>query len=74
MAVSKNLKTVTLSMVVENGVDSKGSPVTKKVNYTGVKLDALPESIYAVASAISALLAVGTKSISLVDSSDLEQI
>ena len=73
MATTKTLRTVTLTMEVENGVDSKGATAFKKKNYSGVKPSATPEDIYAVAAAIKSVLSVGTRFFYVTENSDLTQ-
>lgn len=61
MAISKALQTTTLSIEVQNGVDKSGSPLYKKMNFSGVNRDATPDTLSTVADAISLVLANQTR-------------
>ncbi|WP_286910949.1 DUF1659 domain-containing protein [Clostridium sp. UBA1652] len=55
-----NLKSLSLTIEIENGVDSKGEKVFKKRTFSGIRLDAPYENIYNVADAISEILETET--------------
>jgi len=55
-----NLKSLSLTIEIENGVDSKGEKVFKKRTSSGIRLDAPYENIYNVADAISEILETET--------------
>lgn len=61
MAVSKVLNGASLSIEVENGTDKLGNPVYKKKNFSGVKITATPENIFAVATSIAGVLSNTTR-------------
>lgn len=61
MAISKALQATTLSIEVQNGVDKYGSPVYKKMNFSGVNRDATPDALSTVADAIRLVLANETR-------------
>lgn len=72
MAANKVLKTTTLSIEVANGVDKTGTPVYRKKNFSGIKLDATTENINNVAEAIKKVLARDTRLSYINDLSVLE--
>ena len=61
MAISKELKTTTLSIEVQSGVDKDGNPSYKKQNFSGINGDATPEALATVADAIKLVLANETR-------------
>ena len=61
MAISKELRTTTLSIEAQNGIDKDGAPVYKKKNFSNVSGDATPEAISTVAEAIKLVLANPTR-------------
>lgn len=61
MAISKELKTTTLSIEVQSGVDKDGNPSYKKKNFSGINGDATPEALVTVADAIKLVLANETR-------------
>ena len=71
MAVNKVLATASLTLEVENGKDKTGATIYKKRNFGNVSTTALPEDVYAVATAIKAVLSSETKDYLLVESSKL---
>ncbi|GFP76407.1 DUF1659 domain-containing protein [Clostridium fungisolvens] len=71
MAVSKVLQTSSMYIEIENGTDKLGATVYKKKNFSGVKTNATPENVYAVAEAIKAVLSVGTRDAFLTETSKL---
>ena len=61
MAISKELRTTTLIIEVESGVDKDGNPSYKKKNFSGIKGNATPEALVTVADAIKLILANPTR-------------
>ena len=61
MAVSKELRTTTLSIEVQSGIDKDGNPSYKKKNFSGIKGNAAPEALVTVADAIKLVLANPTR-------------
>lgn len=61
MAVEKLLKTRSLSIEVENGIDKDGNPVYKKKTFSNVKTNVEDDKIYAVAEGIKAVLKDNTR-------------
>lgn len=61
MAISKELKTTTLSIEVQSGVDKDGNPSYKKKNFSGINVDATPETLATVADVIRLVLANETR-------------
>ena len=61
MAISKELRTTTLSIEVQSGIDKDGNPSYKKKNFSGIKGDATPEALVTVADAIKLVLANPTR-------------
>lgn len=57
MATSKELKTTTLNIEVQSGVDKDGNPSYKKKNFSGINGDATPKALATVAAAIKLVLA-----------------
>ncbi len=72
MTVSKELQTTTLSIEVQSGVNTNGTPVYKKKNFSGINGDATPEAILTVAEAIKLVLANETRYTFVNESSILE--
>lgn len=56
MAISKILKSTSLSIEVEKGIDKDGMSIYKKKNFSGINGDATPEAILTVADAITDIL------------------
>lgn len=71
MAVSKVLNGTSLSIEVQNGTDKAGAPVYRKKNFSGVKLNATPENVFAVAEAVKGVLGNPTKDYFLTETSKL---
>jgi len=71
MAVNKVISTSTLIMEIESGKDKTGNTTYSKKSFSNVKVDALPQNIFDVATAIQAVLSVGTKDTYVNDSSKL---
>ena len=61
MAISKELRTTTLSIEVQSGIDKDGNPSYKKKNFSGIKGNAAPEALVTVADAIRWVLANETR-------------
>ena len=61
MAISKELRTTTLSIEVQSGIDKDGNPSYKKKNFSGIKGNAAPEALVTVADAIKLVLANPTR-------------
>lgn len=61
MAVSKSLSTTALAIEIESGVDSNGQTTYSKKSFSGVRGDADPEKVYAVADAIKGVLGANTR-------------
>ncbi len=60
MANVKAFEATTLSIEVEDGVDSNGDPKYKKKSFSNIKEEAVLENIYTVAEAISIVLDANT--------------
>ena len=61
MAISKELRTTTLSIEVQSGINKDGNPSYKKKNFSGIKANATPEALVTVADAIKLVLANPTR-------------
>ena len=61
MAISKELRTTTLIIEVQSGIDKDGNPSYKKKNFSGIKGNATPEALVTVADAIKLILANPTR-------------
>ena len=61
MAISKELRTTTLSIEVQSGIDKDGNPSYKKKNFSGIKANATPEALVTVSDAIKLVLANPTR-------------
>ena len=72
MAISKELRTTTLSIEVQSGIDKDGNPSYKKKNFSGIKGDATAEALVTVADAIKLVLANDTRYTFVNESSILE--
>ena len=73
MAVTKQIKTTSLSIEVQNGVDKGGDPTYTKKSFSNVRTDVTPENAYDVAEAIKDALSASTKSYFLNEASTLNQ-
>ncbi|WP_017210270.1 DUF1659 domain-containing protein [Clostridium beijerinckii] len=71
MAVTKTIDSVSLSIEVEKGLDKTGDPIYTKKTFSGIKTDATPENIYAVADAIKAVMEANTRDYFINESSNL---
>ncbi|MBM6861418.1 DUF1659 domain-containing protein [Clostridium saudiense] len=56
MAANKELQKVTLSFKLENGLGEEGEKLYKTKSFANIKGSASPDSIYAVAEGIKAVL------------------
>ncbi|MEQ8156167.1 MAG: DUF1659 domain-containing protein [Clostridiaceae bacterium] len=74
MAVNKVLDSVSLSIEVQNGTDAAGLPVYRKKNFSGIKVDALPQNVFDVSEAVKAVLANPTRDYYLNETSKLALI
>ena len=61
MAITKDFARSSLIIEVEAGTNSHGSTIYKKKSFAGVKEEATPEDIYAVAEAIKGVMKNPTK-------------
>ena len=61
MAISKELRTTTLSIEVHSGIDKDGNPSYQKKIFSGINGDATPEALATVADAIKIVLANQTR-------------
>lgn len=73
MAVTKQIKTTSLSIEVQNGLDKAGDPIYSKKSFANVRTDVAPENAYAVGEAIKSVMSTGTRSTLLNESSSLTQ-
>ena len=71
MAVTKSLKTVSLSIEIQKGTDKAGDPIYSQKTFANVKSDAASQDIYDVAEAIKAVLDVKTRDTFINESSNL---
>ncbi len=71
MAVTKTIDSVSLSIEVQKGVDLAGDPTYTKKTFSGIKADATPENIYAIADAIKGVLEASTRDFFINESSSL---
>lgn len=65
MSATKTLKSKTLVIEVQSGVDKTGDPEYSKKSYSGVKLDATDDAVYNTAQAIKAVMGKSTRDIYL---------
>lgn len=73
MAISKKLRTTTLSIEVQSSIDKDGNPSYKKKNFSGISSAATPEAIVTVADAIKSVLDASTRYTFINESSVLEE-
>jgi len=71
MAVNKVISSSTLVMEIESGKDETGNTTYSKRNFSNVKVDATPQNVFDVATAIQGVISVGTKDTYVNDSSKL---
>ncbi|MVX65937.1 DUF1659 domain-containing protein [Clostridium chromiireducens] len=71
MAVTKTIDSVSLSIEVQKSVDKAGDPIYAKKTFSGIKTDAIPENIYAVADAIKDVMEASTRDYFINESSSL---
>ena len=74
MAVNKVLETTSFYIEVENGTDKQGAKIYRKKNFSGVKTNAAPENVYAVAEAIKGVLSIGSRDAFLSETSKLANV
>jgi hypothetical protein len=60
MVITDTLKSLSLIIEIQNGVNGKGEAIFKKRTFSGIRLDAPYENIYNVAEAISEILETET--------------
>jgi hypothetical protein len=65
MAATKTLKSKTLAIEVQTGVDKAGDPQYTKKSFSGVKLAATDDAVYNTAKAIKAVMGKSTRDIYL---------
>lgn len=73
MAVTKTLKSLSLTIEIQKGVDKAGDPTYTNKTFANVKSDATLDNVYAVADTIKGVLSTKTKSYFLNESSSLVQ-
>ncbi|AQS03712.1 DUF1659 domain-containing protein [Clostridium beijerinckii] len=73
MAVTKQIKTTSLSIEVQSGLDKAGDPIYSKKSFANVRTDVAPENAYAVGEAIKSVMSTGTRATLLNESSSLTQ-
>lgn len=56
MAVTRESKTTTLSIEIENGTDSKGQTIYKKKTITSINEELTDEKLYAFAGQVAGIL------------------
>jgi hypothetical protein len=61
MAVTKTIDSATLSIEVQKGTDKAGDPIYTKKAFSGIKTNAAPENVYAVAEAIKGVMQAKTR-------------
>lgn len=71
MAVTKTIHSTSFSIEVEKGKDKAGDAIYANKTFTGLKPDAAPENVYAVADAIKAVLSASTRKYFINESSSL---
>ena len=71
MAVTKTIASTSFSIEVQSGLDKAGVPIYSKKSFSGLKADATPENIYAVAEAIKGVLGAKTRDYFINESSAL---
>ncbi|WP_271808486.1 DUF1659 domain-containing protein [Clostridium beijerinckii] len=73
MAVTKQIKTTSLSIEVQSGLDKAGDPIYSKKSFANVRTDVSPENAYTVGEAIKSVMSTGTRSTLLNESSSLTE-
>ncbi len=71
MAVTKTIDSVSLSIEVQKALDKAGDPIYTKKTFSGIKTDATPENVYAVADAIKGVMEANTRDYFINESSSL---
>ncbi|MGG7177181.1 DUF1659 domain-containing protein [Clostridium paraputrificum] len=72
MAINKIISSSSLVMEIETGQDKDGKATYKKKTFNGVKTNAAIDDVYAVADAITKVLANDTRDFFLKESSKIE--
>jgi len=60
MSIKRDLKTKSLIVEIQSGVDKNGLPTFKKKSFSNIRLDATDVDIHALVKAISKVLAAAT--------------
>jgi hypothetical protein len=71
MAVTKTIDSTSFSIEVEKGKDKAGDSIYANKTFSGLKKDAAPENVYAVAEAIKGVLGAKTRDYFINESSIL---
>jgi len=71
MAVTKTIDSTSFSIEVQTGTDKAGDEIYSKKTFSGLKKDATPENVYAVAEAIKGVLGPKTRDYFINESSSL---
>lgn len=71
MAVTKTIHSTSFTIEVQKGVDKAGDAIYANKTFTGLKTDAAPENIYAVAEALKGVLGAKTRDYFINESSSL---
>ncbi len=71
MAVTKTIDSVSLSIEVQKALDKAGDPIYTKKTFSGIKTDATPDNVYAVADAIKGVMEANTRDYFINESSSL---
>lgn len=73
MAISKTITRQTLTLKVENGVNTQGAVKTKGHNYSGVRPEAAPEAVMKAATALSGLIGHELLEVIVTETAQLEE-
>ena len=71
MAVTKSIKTASLSIEVQSGTDKAGDAIYSKKTFSNVKTDAAAQNVYDVAEAIKGVLEASTRDCFINETSSL---
>jgi len=71
MAVTKTIDSISLSIEVQKALDKAGDPIYTKKTFSGIKTDATPDNVYAVADAIKGVMEANTRDYFINESSSL---
>jgi len=74
MAVSKLVKTTSLSIEVQSGVDAAGDPKYSKKTFKNINKEATDQNIYDVAQSIKDIYAADTRNTLLNVTSSMESV